>query len=548
MAPTIETDVVVLGAGPTGLTAANLLADFGVNVVLVERHPGSGDEPRAISATDETLRVMQEIGVMDRLAPEMLLDTGARYFGRKGQLLADVRPGAPRLGQPGKSQFDQPVMEALLLEAAQRRPGIELFFNAEAIALNDAGDGVRVDVRQCGGRSRGISGVGAGDRGESAGPDAAAESAEFTVHAKWLVACDGGRSFARTALGVDMGGSTQTQKWIVVDLLNAGEPEKFAEFHCNGSRPAVVVPGVKGRRRYEFMLLPGEDEAAMVTPESIARLVAPYQALRAIDVRRAAVYVAHQRVAERYRVGRVLLAGDAAHMMPPFAGQGLNAGIRDAANLAWKVAAHVKGHAGEALVSTYHDERRPHAAEMVRLSHRIGKVVMNTNPVLCALRDGVLRLSGIVPRAKSWLTGMKFLKQPHFTDGCVLPPTDAPKAARSFAGRSVPQPLVRRSSGEAAPLDEVMGRGWSLLRFGRDGEFEVLSGVASAGSASAANSEIVRDLDGAFADIAGEQVSLLVRPDRYVAFVVPADREDEALRAVARYVPGVAPARANVSA
>ena len=138
MAERIEADVLVIGAGPTGLTAANLLADQGMRVALIEKHWGSGDEPRAISATDETLRVMQQIGIMPRLAPEMLMDTGARYYGRGGRILAEVRPGNPRLGQPGKSQFDQPVMEGLLLEAASERAGIELHFNTEATGIDPA--------------------------------------------------------------------------------------------------------------------------------------------------------------------------------------------------------------------------------------------------------------------------------------------------------------------------------------------------------------------------------------------------------------------------
>lgn len=506
-----HTDVLVIGAGPIGLATANLLADQGVQVMLVERHGGTSDEPRAISVTDETLRVMQQIGIMDSLAPEMLMDTGARYFGRRGQLLAEVRPANPRLGQPGKSQFDQPVMEKLLLDAARRRPLVDVRFNTEAFRITDGSghvDTVLID-----------------------------DDGRHTVRSTWVVACDGGRSPVRSQLGLPMEGSTQVQKWIVVDIVNSpGEPERFAEFHCNGSRPVVVVPGVKGRRRYEFMLLPGEDAGEVTKPDAIIRLIEPFQRIAPADIRRAAVYVAHQRVALSYRVGHVLLAGDSAHMMPPFAGQALNAGIRDAANLAWKVAAHVKGAGTDALVDTYQAERRPHAVDMVRLSHRIGKVVMSTNPVLTTLRDAAITALGVVPTAKAWLAGMKFLKQPHFAVGCVAPAgPDVAKAASALIGRSLSQPLVTPdTAGGAVPLDTVLGSGWALLTFPAapaDTGVEIQQLGADAKGPVA-----VRDDTGAFAALAGSGVTLVVRPDRYVAAAAAPGRVDAALESLSRYV------------
>src|SRR5690606_6518040 len=199
-------------------------------------------------------------------------------------------------------------------------------------------------------------------------------------------------------LGIGLQGSTQVERWIVVDLLDVpGNPEPFASFHCNGQRPAVVVPGVGGRRRYEFMLFDHEDGDAMITPESITKLVAPFQNTDVVTVRRAAVYTAHQRIADTYRKSRILLAGDAAHLMPPFAGQGLNAGIRDAVGAAWRLAAVIKGEANEMLIDDYETERRPHAAEMVKLSKRIGWVVMNTNPVITRVRDAVVTGTRIIP-------------------------------------------------------------------------------------------------------------------------------------------------------
>ena len=531
MAERIEADVLVIGAGPTGLTAANLLADQGLSVVLIEKHWGSGDEPRAISATDETLRVMAQIGIMDSLAPEMLMDTGARYFGRGGKLLADVRPGNPRLGQPGKSQFDQPVMEGLLFEAASTRKNIELHFNTEATSITQHPTGVSIKAVRLGERSHGVSGVLAGDAGTDHTPGAEAPQTELLINASWVIACDGGRSFTRRELGIGLSGSTQVEKWIVVDLLDVpGEAEPFASFHCNGTRPTVVVPGVKGRRRYEFMLFDGEDEQAMISEESIAELVAPYQDISVVTVRRATVYTAHQRIAEKYRAERVLLAGDAAHLMPPFAGQGLNAGIRDAASAAWRIAAQLNGQGSDALIEDYAAERRPHAAEMVKLSKRIGWVVMNTNPVLTRVRDAVVVGTRIVPPLNQWLTRMKFLKQPHYTTGTVapIPPGVSPEAA-ALVGRSLPQPLLDTAAGQI-PLDHLLARGWTLIEVISESQlvFEDFEGTRTTAT----------DPQETFAAAAG--MVLLVRPDRYVAGVAPISKRLALLAALQDKVPGLA--------
>ncbi|HEV3429938.1 MAG TPA: FAD-dependent monooxygenase [Paraburkholderia sp.] len=501
-------DVVVVGAGPVGLTIANLLAQRDVRVLLVERSGDISDEPRAISITDESLRVMDDIGILDALKPEMLMNTGARYFGRKEQLLAEVKPRRSMLGYPGKSQFDQPVLARLLLDAARANANITLCFDTEADTLTQRDDGVEVLLKGRDGARR--------------------------IAAKWLVACDGGRSGVRTQLGIKLEGSTQVQKWIVVDTLNRqGTPEPFSEFHCDGVRPGVVVPGVKGRCRYEFMLKPDDDPDAVIQPAFIAKLISPFQTIQPGDIRRSAVYIAHQRIAATFRVGRVLLAGDAAHMMPPFAGQGLNAGVRDAANLAWKIAAHVKGEAGDTLIDSYELERKGHAAEMVRLSVRIGKVVMSTHALGTVLRDWSVSALRLVPSIRRWLVEMRFLKQPHFTAGCVVAPgADLPASAARFAGRALPQPRVQVVSaggpGEM-PLDRLLGDDWAVLAFSADGTIEIRRAMHER--------QTVRDIDGFFADLAGSGLSLVVRPDRYVALVAPTASLDTALGALDTLMP-----------
>lgn len=520
MAQSHEIDVLVIGSGPTGLTAANLLADSGLQVALIEKNPGSGDEPRAISATDETLRIMEQLGIMGQLGPEMLMDTGARYFGLGGKVIADVRPGNPRLGQPGKSQFDQPILEGLLYEAATLRQNLDLHYNTSATAIEQHADHVIVHATRTGEHTTGFNGAKTGDSGHDPYAAASGEDTALEFKAKWVLACDGGKSFTRRELGIGLQGSTQTERWIVVDLLDVpGNPEPFASFHCNGHRPAVVVPGVNGRRRYEFMLFDHEDGEQMSSPESITKLVSEFQDTEVVTIRRAAVYTAHQRIAERYRKGLVLLAGDAAHLMPPFAGQGLNAGIRDAAAIAWRLAAVITGEADESIIEDYEAERRPHAAAMVKLSKRIGAVVMNTNPAITRIRDAVVIGTRIIPPLNRWLTGMRFLKQPHYTTGTVASPLPGvPHLAQDFVGRMLPQPEVN-VNGAITKLDDLLGAGWNTIEVAAGNQLVFTN--QDGGTVTATDSSRVFDT--------ATGTVLLIRPDYYVAGIAPANERAKLL-------------------
>lgn len=540
-----EREVIVVGGGPVGLTAALLLADAGVRTTVVEKATAPGDLPRAISLQDESFRVFDQLGIADALKAESLLDTGSRYFGLGERLLAEARPVPSRLGHPAKTQFDQPILEQLLFDRALAHPGLEVLLGTEAVELSQDAHGVALAVETPEGRR--------------------------TLTADWLIGADGGRSFTRSALGIDLVGTTQPQRWIVIDLLNETTPrDPFAEFHCDGERPYVLVPGLKGRLRLEFMLFDHEDADEMTSPDMIRELMRPFRAdLDPADVRRAAVYVAHQRVARSYRSGRAFLAGDAAHLMPPFAGQGLNAGIRDAANIAWKLVEAVRGGATDRLLDTYETERRVHGAKMMMLSRRIGAVVMATHPLATRLRDATVQLLRKAPPVHSYLANMRFVTPPDYTDGlAVAPGPQTPALPGITVGTALSQPRVvpvaagrpeetaeetageasGETSGEATGLDTVLGSGWAVIGLASnpadlDPYFTALgatlvrldgphtpaapgAGAGSGAEAAAGVGHVREERETLTAGLTGTPVYVVVRPDRYVAAVfTPGDQE-----------------------
>lgn len=521
-------EVAVVGAGPIGLVAALLLADAGVSVTVVEKATAPGDLPRAISLQDESFRTFEQVGVADELKAESLLDTGSRYLGLGGTVLAQAKPVPSRIGHPAKTQFDQPILEQLLFDRAVAHPDVDFRLGHEAVEIVQDTDRVLLTVK---------------------GPEG-----EDRIESAWLLGADGGRSFVRSALGIQLEGTTQPQRWIVIDLLNeTAEHDPYAVFHCDGERPYVLVPGVDGRLRIEFMLFDGEDADAMTTPEMIRELVRPFRAeLKDEDVRRAAVYVAHQRVAETYRRGRCFLIGDAAHLMPPFAGQGLNAGVRDATNIAWKLVEAVRGGATEALLDTYSTERRTHGAAMVKVSQRIGAVVMATHPVITRARDLFFQGVRRVPRFHDYLANMRFISPPDYSDGVAV--AGGPTLDSLTVGRALAQPQVRTApDAEPAGLDQVLGHGWAVLGLGADADPTALDpyfaaigavpvrlvgpGTSTAGDVAQADITVaVEVVPTLTAGIPASPVYAVIRPDKYVAAVFTAQDQERVVTGLRRFV------------
>ena len=493
-------DIAIVGAGPIGLMLANLLGADGVNVVLVERNDGLVGLPRAIAYDPETLRLFARVGLFDAIADGLVQDPEVVYLNARGVKLMEMAPPRSAYGHSQLGTFYQPRLEQVLLAGLARFDSVRALFNHRVTSISQDQLGVEILVE-----------TPAGTR---------------SLRAKFLVGCDGGNSSTRDWIGSRLVGSTYAERWLVLDTRIDNHGVDNITFFCDPRRPAVRLPAVGSRVRWEFMQLPGENPDELASDESVRRLLEPFVDFSAVEIERRVVYTFHARVADKWRKGRVLLAGDAAHLMPPFAGQGMNSGMRDVANLAWKLAAAVAGRAGDEILDTYEIERADHVRAMVNLSRRLGRVIMPTNPAIAAARDAVFALLNLSRGFRSFVRRGGLLPPPHIARSALT-------AARRDAvvGQMLPQPMVKLT-GHERPLDYWFGcHEWLALGVGVDprGELShrdraILDGLGARflainSAAAAAPTQPLQCQDQAFLAWAKSHRvhGILVRPDRFIA-------------------------------
>jgi flavoprotein hydroxylase len=371
-------DVLVVGAGPVGLTTAIQLAARGRRVGVVERWPRPYPLPRAVVFDHETARILASLGLADALPA--LSEPAEDYEWRNGKgetLLRLAFDDTNHSGWPVMSIFTQPPFEAALEERARALPGIDILRGWEAVDLTEDPASVRLAVA-----------ASAGD--QPLLRDGVRE--HRTLRAAYVVGCDGANSFVRSRTRTTMTDLGFRYHWLVLDVIphdrdRTWSPPRNLQL-CDPARPSTVVSGGPGRRRWEFMRLPGETVAGLGRPETAWRLLAPWGLHPGnATLERHTVYTFQARWADTWREGRLLIAGDAAHQMPPFAGQGMCSGIRDAANLTWKLDLVLSGHADRALLDTYTTERSQHLQHAIELSVQLGRVICEPDPAAAAERD-----------------------------------------------------------------------------------------------------------------------------------------------------------------
>lgn len=361
-------DVVVVGLGPVGATLANLLALRGLTVLALDREADIYRLPRAIHFDGECMRVFQTIGIADQMVSNLVVAPGMRFVDRNGRLLIDWKKPV-EIGPHGwhpSYRFHQPFLEETLRQrlAGQAKVDIRLRHEVFSVEPGDSGVSLRLEDMSSG-RLLGTT-------------------------ARYVVGCDGARSTVRRFMGTELQDLKSHERWLVVDLILKKDKPELGDHsiqYCDPARPATYVRGVGSRRRWELMLLPNEDAAAMCRPEVVWQLLSRWVTPEEATLERPAAYTFHSVVAQGWRKGRLLIAGDAAHQTPPFMGQGMCAGIRDASNLAWKLADVVAGAADEELLDTYESERSPHVREFIDTAVRLGRIIQTTDEDMARRRD-----------------------------------------------------------------------------------------------------------------------------------------------------------------
>ena len=468
-------DVAIVGFGPVGAALAGLLGRRGWDVLVLERERDIFPLPRAAHIDHTGLRTMQELGLLDDLLPTMVENDGLDFVTTNGEVLATLPGRQPSLsGIPASMYFYQPDFDHRVREAALAMPSVEVRRGTTVTGIEILKDGARlVTVDQSG----------------EAG----------AVEAAWVVGCDGASSLIRERTGLGLEDLEFEEQWFVIDIRLTGDADKIdtrAVCYCDPRRPAYSIPMPERRHRFEFMVMPGEDEAQL--RERVAELVAPWVSPEDFELERSTVYMFHGLVASEWRNGPVLIAGDAAHQMPPFLGQGMCSGLRDAENLAWKLDQVLGRGAPSDLLDTYQIERAQHVREIVVAAITYGRLICTTDVDEAALRD-----SRMLSDPRSPARRMPF----------VLPTLNPSRLVLEGGGQLFVQPVVggRR-------LDDVVGQRFAV--FARDEEsldgtrtwWEDVVGsyVATLDDEPEFARKIKRWLDRAGAD------SVIVRPDRYV--------------------------------
>jgi 3-(3-hydroxy-phenyl)propionate hydroxylase len=507
--PPEQTDVVIVGAGPVGLVAANLLGLYGINTVIIERSAATSDQPKAVIMDDEFLRLIHRLGALEALRPHLTsVPFGIHFYSPLGFELVKAEGFVTPNGFANRNSVSQPMLEKILLQNLQRFETVTICYQCTAKVLSQTGTQVQVTAE---------------DQLEH----------ERRISARFLLGCDGVHSFVRESLDVAFEGKRLNEPHLVVDFAEFPDQSPFSRFFCDPRRPFNSILMPYGGRRIEFMLMDGDDREQIKSFESIQRLVkqhTPYADVT-LKVVRSAVYGYSARVAAQLQQRGVFLLGDAAHVMPPFGSSGMNTGARDANNLCWKIAFVLKKLADAEILESYDPERRAQIEAVVKYSVLVGRLANIRSWPLAMIRDTFFATANLIPGVRRYFREMRYMPKSTINRGLIV--TDPNRS--TLVGRVFPRLTVHDGDGKP-DFDELCGKGFALI--GIDVDDAVLTkltqlppwtkikpavvnvrlGVSAPKPAFAVDDIRQKKL---LAPYAGEIA--IVRPDRYTAAMATAD-------------------------
>jgi 3-(3-hydroxy-phenyl)propionate hydroxylase len=418
-------DIIIIGAGPCGVTAANILGQKNISTLVIDKEADIVTIPRAVGICEEGSRILDSAGLLEKMGDNFRLINRVNFNKSHDENVFHADTYTPINGHRMLRTFHQPELERNIRGALKSLNSVDLFTSTELISFNDKGDAVEVSLKQNG--------------------------SVVNTTCRYLLACDGASSKIRQSLNIGFDGNTYPQEWMILDIEKNPLPSSEVIFSINPERPSVTLPGPGNKRRWEFVVKKDDDPKKLFEPENLAKLLAPWGDINDMEISRKAVYTFHARTANNYQKGNVFLLGDSAHITPPFAGQGLMAGLRDCYNLCWKLSAVIHQQLDPKILESYEKERIPQSRQVIKFAQYMGKIILPQNKKIAKLRDtliGTLGFLGFHSNCK----GMPIDKIPNHINGSLI--RNKLVSALKKTGIDFPQSILKNKNDHAKLFDQ----------------------------------------------------------------------------------------------